>query len=115
MVSTLYRIVKRSVAEGVPDRASVHTRNVVFEAVSVPEQYCSDPLLKVERSVSDRFLKRPESSLSTFIFGGLTSTHNKRGSAILTKNVVPKNPGNYLKLRPKNPGTRKARLIWVET
>ena len=57
---TLYRIVKRSVAESVPDRASVHTRNAAFEAVSAPEQYCSAPLLKVERSVS-------ESSLNTFI------------------------------------------------
>ena len=46
---TLYRIVKRSVAEGVPDRASVHTRTAAFEAVSAPEQYCSSPLLKVER------------------------------------------------------------------
>ena len=49
---TLYRIVKRSVAESVPDRASVHTRNPVFEAVSAPEQNCSTPLLKVERSES---------------------------------------------------------------
>ena len=40
----------------------------------------------------------------------VTSTHNKRGCAILTKNVAPKNPGTYLKLRPKNPGTRNARL-----
>ena len=64
---TLYRIVKRSVAESVPDSASVHTRNAAFEAVSAPEQYCSAPLLKVERSVSDRFLKRSESSLNTFI------------------------------------------------
>ena len=64
---TLYRIVKRSVAESVPNRASVHTRNAGFEAVSAPEQYCSAPLLKVERSVSDRFLKRSESSLNTFI------------------------------------------------
>ena len=38
---TLYRTVKRSVAERVPDRASVHTRNAAFEAVSAPEQYCS--------------------------------------------------------------------------
>ena len=37
--------------------------------------------------------------------GGVTSTHNKRGCAILTKEVAPKNPGTYLKLRPKNPGT----------
>ena len=64
---TLYRIVKRSVAESVPDRASVHTRNAAFEAVSAPEQYCSAPLLKVERSISDRFLRRSESSLNTFI------------------------------------------------
>ena len=64
---TLYRIVKRSVAESVPDRASVHTGNAAFEAVSAPEQYCSAPLLKVERSVSDRFLRRSESSLNTFI------------------------------------------------
>ena len=48
---TMYRIVKRSVAESVPDRASVHTRTAAFEAVSAPEQYCSAPLLKVERSV----------------------------------------------------------------
>ena len=34
---TLYRIVKRRVAESVPGRASVHTRNSAFEAVSVPE------------------------------------------------------------------------------
>ena len=64
---TLYRIVKRSVAESVPDRASVHARNAVFEAFSALEQYCSAPLLKVERSVSDRFLKRSESSLNNFI------------------------------------------------
>ena len=64
---TLYRIVKRCVAKSVPDRASVHTRNAAFEAVSAPEQYCSAPLLKVERSVRDRFSKRFESSLNTFI------------------------------------------------
>ena len=64
---TLYRIVKRSVAESVLDRASVHTRNAGFEAVSALEQYCSAPLLKVERSISDRFLQRSESSLNTFI------------------------------------------------
>ena len=45
---TLCRIVKRSVTESVPDRASVHTRNAAFEAVSAPEQYCSALLLKVE-------------------------------------------------------------------
>ena len=64
---TLYWTVKRSVTESVPDRTSVHTRNAAFEAVSAPEQYCSAPLLKVERSVSDRFLKRSESSVNTFI------------------------------------------------
>ena len=64
---TLYRIVKRSATESVLDRASVHTRNAAFEAFSAPEQYCSAPLLKVERSVSDRFLKRSESSVNTFI------------------------------------------------
>ena len=64
---TLYRIVKRSVTESVPERASVHTRNAAFEAVSASEQYCSAPLLKVERCVSDRFLKRSESSVNTFI------------------------------------------------
>ena len=66
-IFTQYRIVKRSDAESVPDRASVHTRNAAFEAVSAPEQYCSAPLLKVERCVSDRFLKRSESSLKTFM------------------------------------------------
>ena len=60
----LYRKVKRSVAESVPDRASVHT---AFEAVSATEQNCSAPLLKVERSVSDRFLKQSEPSLNTSI------------------------------------------------
>ena len=64
---TLCRTVKRSVTGSVLDGASVHTRNAAFEAVSAPEQYCSAPLLKVERSVSDRFLKRSESSLNTFI------------------------------------------------
>ena len=65
---TLYRIVKRSIVGSVPDRASVHTRNAAFEAVSALEQYCPAPLLKVERSgVSYRFLRRSESSLNTFI------------------------------------------------
>ena len=53
---TLYWIVKRSVAESVLDRASVHTRNAAFEAFSGPEQCCFSPLLKVECSVLDRFL-----------------------------------------------------------
>ena len=75
---TLYGIVKQSVAESVPDRASVHTRNAAFEAYSSPEQYCSVPLLKVERFVSDRFLKRSESSLNTFI-GAETETEPRFG------------------------------------
>ena len=62
---TLYRIVKRSVAESVLDRASVHTRNAAFEAISVRDS--TAPLLKVERSVSDWFLERSESSLNTSI------------------------------------------------
>ena len=57
LVFALYRVVKRSVAESVPDTASVHTWNAAFEAVSALEQNCSAPLWKVERSVSDRFLK----------------------------------------------------------
>ena len=64
---TLCQTVKRSATESVLDRASVHTRNAAFEAVSAPEQYCSAPLLKVERSLSDRFLKLSESSVNTFI------------------------------------------------
>ena len=59
--------MKRSVTESIPDRASVHTRNAAFEVVSAPEQYCSPPLLKVERSVSDRFLRRSESSMNILI------------------------------------------------
>ena len=43
------------------------TRTAAFEAVSAPEQSCSAPLLKVESSVSDGFLKLSESSLNTFI------------------------------------------------
>ena len=39
----------------------------VTSPLSALEQYCSVPLLKVECSVSDRFLKRSESSLNTFI------------------------------------------------
>ena len=36
VVFTLYRTVKQSVAESVLDRASVHTINAAFEAVSAP-------------------------------------------------------------------------------
>ena len=70
---TLYRIVKRSVTESAPDRASVHTRNAAFEAVYPSEQNCCAPLLKVERSASDRFFKWPESSLNTFIGAEIAS------------------------------------------
>ena len=35
---TLYQIVKRSVAEMVPDKASVHTRNATFGTISALEQ-----------------------------------------------------------------------------
>ena len=45
-------IVKRRVAESVPDTAFVHTRNAAFQAVSAPEQYYTAPLLKVERFLS---------------------------------------------------------------
>ena len=58
-------IVKRSITENVPDLASVYTRDAAFEVVSAPEQNCCAPQLKVERSVSDRCLKRSESSLNT--------------------------------------------------
>ena len=63
---TLYWIVKQSVTESVPDRASVHTRDTAFEAFSASEKYCSAPLLKVEHSVSE-LLKQSESSLNTLI------------------------------------------------
>ena len=54
-------------AASVLDRSSVYSRNTAFKEVAAPEQYCSSPLLKVERSVLDRFLKRSESSLNNFI------------------------------------------------
>ena len=41
------------------------TRNTAFQAVYAPEQNYSTLLLKVERSVLDRFLKWSESSLNT--------------------------------------------------
>ena len=44
-----------------------------FKSVSAPEQYCSAPLLKVERSVSDRFLKQSDSNLNTFILAEITT------------------------------------------
>ena len=60
---TLYRVVKQSTAESVPDRTSVHTRNAAFEAVCALEQYCS----AVESGILDRFLKWSESSLNALI------------------------------------------------
>ena len=75
---TLYQIAERSIAESAPDRASVHTRNAAFEGAPAPEQDCSVPLLKVERSVSDRFLKRSESSRNTFI-GAKHATEPRTG------------------------------------
>ena len=57
--------MRRSVTESVRNNASVHTKNAAFEAVSAPEQHCSTPLLKVERSVSDRFSERSESEIET--------------------------------------------------
>ena len=56
--------MKRSVAESLPGRTSVHTSNASFKVVSAPEQYCSAPLVKVERSLSDRYLKLFDSSLN---------------------------------------------------
>ena len=75
---TLYRIVKQGIAESVLHRASVHTRNAAFEAVSVPKQYFCAPLLKVECSVSNRFLKWSESSLNTSI-GAEIATESRFG------------------------------------
>ena len=43
---TLYRMVKRSLAETVPDKASVHTRNATFGTISSPEQDNFAPYLK---------------------------------------------------------------------
>ena len=71
VVFTLYRIMKRKVAKSVPDMVSVHTRNAL-EAVSALAQNCSTPLLKVECSVSCKFLKPSESSLNTFIRAEIT-------------------------------------------
>ena len=45
---TLYRKMKRSVAETIPERASVHTRNATFGKISASEQDCFAPFLKDE-------------------------------------------------------------------
>ena len=63
---TLYRTVKRNIAKWVLDRAPVHTGKASFGTIFVPEQDFSAALLKVERIVSDRFLKRSKNSLNTF-------------------------------------------------
>ena len=67
VVFTLCRIVKQSVTNYVSDRASVHIGNANSGTIFAPKQLCSAPLLKVERPVSDRFLKRPGPSLNTFV------------------------------------------------
>ena len=65
---TLYQIAKRSVAESVPARTSVHSRDAAFKAFLLWNSTAPlTPLLKVEHSILDRFLKRSESSLHTFI------------------------------------------------
>ena len=64
-------VVKRSVAESVPDRAFVHTRNAAFEAVSALEQYCCALLLQgwigmytsVVPSLSTKFIKNSHQNL----------------------------------------------------
>ena len=42
--------------------------------------------------------------------GGQPLPITKRGCAILTRKLVPKNLGTYLKLAPKSPGTQNVRL-----
>ena len=43
---TLYQIVKQSVAETVPDKASVRTRNATFRTISAPEPDYFAPFFK---------------------------------------------------------------------
>ena len=43
---TLYRIVKRSIAETEPAKASVYTWNNTIETISAPEQDYFAPFLK---------------------------------------------------------------------
>ena len=45
---TLYWILKQSVAETVPDKDSVHTRNAAFGTISDPEQDYFAPFLKIQ-------------------------------------------------------------------
>ena len=63
---TLYRIVKRSVAETVLDKASVHTKNATVRTISAPEQDYFAQFLKdvipatlvTVHTVPDQFLRR---------------------------------------------------------
>ena len=65
---TLYRIAKRSVAETVSGKASVHTRTATFGTISVPEQgglLCSIfKRCNKFNAVPDQFLRR-----SVLLFG----------------------------------------------
>ena len=63
---TLYRIVKRSVTESVPEGVLLCTLGTLLSKQFLLRNSTA-PLLKVERSVSDRFLKRSESSLNTSV------------------------------------------------
>ena len=67
MVFTLYQIAKWRIAKSVSGRAPIHTGNASSGIIFAPEQDCSAPLLKVERPVLDRFLKRSGPSLITFV------------------------------------------------
>ena len=51
---TLYRIAKRSAAEIVPDRASVHNRNATFGTISAPEQEYFAPFFQDVIPVTQR-------------------------------------------------------------
>ena len=64
---TLYGIVKRSVAETVPERVSIHTRSATFGTISAPEQDYYSPFLEEE------YLQRN---------GTLVSVHTLKGAVI---------------------------------
>ena len=66
-MSTLCRVVKRSAAKCVSDNASVHNGNASSGTILPAEQDCFTPLLKVERPVSERFLKRSGPGLNNFV------------------------------------------------
>ena len=66
--------------------------------------FVSYPLLKeanihINLICFDRNFDHPH--INVLGMGEGASTHNKRGCAILTRKVIPKNPGTHLKLRPK--------------